>query len=187
MQVIVEKDGLHIGVQAQRFELFQLPGPGDLAVHHAVAVIRPGAGIQRLFVGGQHLVKRAVADGVDGHLHPMPMSQSHQAVQFLRRVNGHAPLAGQIGVIPVSYTHLDVYKRQTQAMDQYLAERSLTLDELWTSEEAKTEYLGLVASQMVSLLRKNSVTGTFLMLAPPETARTGGKASGCLLYTSRCV
>ena len=28
------------------------------------------------------------------------MSQSHQAVQFLRRVNGHAPLAGQIGVIP---------------------------------------------------------------------------------------
>ena len=66
----------------------------------------------------------------------------------------------------------------TQAMDQYLAERSLTLDELWTSEEAKTEYLGLVASQMVSLLRKNSVTGTFLMLAPPETARTGGKASG---------
>ena len=66
----------------------------------------------------------------------------------------------------------------TQAMDQYLAERSLTLDELWTSEEAKTEYLGLVASQMVSLLRKNSVTGTFLMLASPETARTGGKASG---------
>ena len=72
--------------------------------------------------------------------------------------------------MPVSYTHLDVYKRQPGVLDK------------------KGELLtGLTPKQIDDLVADGTLSGGMLpkISSALDAARSGVKA--CLLYTSRCV
>ena len=77
--------------------------------------------------------------------------------------------------MPVSYTHLDVYKRQVTDLEAGL-DRASSLDEL---EELRVDFLGRKGklAQAMSSMAK---------LPPAERPAVGQKANrvNCLLYTS---
>ena len=80
------------------------------------------------------------------------------------------------GIIPVSYTHLDVYKRQQCVHDGFGLHRFGV--ELTGPEYASREADALAASD-VEVLRDATVTAL-------DVSRCD-LSDPCLLYTSRCV
>ena len=90
---------------------------------------------------------------------------------------------------PVSYTHLDVYKRQVLLMD----ESTSALDPISTSKiedlvsDLKKEYtIIMVTHNMQQAARISDKTAFFLLGDLVEFGETEELFS-CLLYTSRCV
>ena len=88
------------------------------------------------------------------------------------------------GIRPVSYTHLDVYKRQAS---------NIKIAEELTLFYAVTIVLVLIANYIVTKTRKgryftavgDNISGATLVGIP--TVQTKILAYVCLLYTSRCV
>ena len=84
------------------------------------------------------------------------------------------------GVIPVSYTHLDVYKRQAKT---YVAPCKLSVAE-WMAVWAQDSLVGIKAS--TAYLYKRTIE---LYIEPhlDHIRLDALNAHTCLLYTSRCV
>ena len=100
MDVIVQENGLDVGVQPQLPKRLQLVRSGDLAVHHAVAVIPARAALQHFPVNRQHVVQDSVADGVDRGLHIMLVSVTDHFPELVPGVDGNAPGARIVRVGP---------------------------------------------------------------------------------------
>ena len=79
---------------------------------------------------------------------------------------------------PVSYTHLDVYKRQVQEEP---------LQALLTAYPNMGWFVENVVLVPGYSFAREFAPGLELLLDGIESRRRGVPASGCLLYTSRCV
>ena len=71
---------------------------------------------------------------------------------------------------PVSYTHLDVYKRQ------------ITNRQIEAARIAMTRYMKRGGKVYITIFPDKPITKK-----PAETRMGSGKGNPCLLYTSRCV
>ena len=87
-------------MQPQLPKRLQLVRSGDLAVHHAVAVIPARAAFQHFPVNRQHVVQDSVADGVDRSLHIMLVSVTDHFPELVPGIDGNAPGARIIRVGP---------------------------------------------------------------------------------------
>ena len=96
--VIVNKDRLHIGVQAQLLHALELIGAGELHMHYAAADICVGVEFRGVFVGVQHPVEDAVADGMDGGGHIPAAGQGDHVVELLLGEDGDALFPGRVCV-----------------------------------------------------------------------------------------
>ena len=116
----------------------------------------------------------------------------HQTTELQRRPVVFATAAQALAdPEPVSYTHLDVYKRQGYLADQHnVSARTLWN---WYAQYRKLGYAGLV-----DRVRSDKGKSRFLKAHPAVRAYLENKYLGerlsirlvyqaCLLYTSRCV
>ena len=99
-----------------------------------------------------------------------------------------------LDVISVSYTHLDVYKRQVKANDKD-KEKLRQVERFFMSKEAddirrnnarerfNNEIRALKEAEKLKKRRFNRIDGAFRLVS----VGAGLLAGGCLLYTSRCV
>lgn len=77
------------------------------------------------------------------------------------------------------WTHLDDESaKAAQVLEEVLAERGLDLAAFQRDDEAQTEYLARLAGTWTDILRKNTVTGAFLVLAKPGIETAGGEVNG---------
>ena len=77
------------------------------------------------------------------------------------------------------WTHLsEEAARAAQTLDEVLAERGLDLAAFQADDAAQAEYLSRLAGVWTDVLRKNSVTGSFLVLAKPGVETAGGELNG---------
>ncbi len=91
LAVIVQKDGLDVGVEGQLLYLLQKGLRGNLAVDDAVAVIFSGKFFQCLLIGADHPLHDAVADGVNRCLHAVGVGVDDHVVQLLLGEDGDSP------------------------------------------------------------------------------------------------
>ena len=96
-------------------------------------------------------------------------------------------------LVSVSYTHLDVYKRQGQTFDRIVIYRKRGTQPFTLSGGSSSEIAHdtLISEQIVTdtLLVGHYVTSA-QVTAPASSVWYGAsleRSSGCLLYTSRCV
>ena len=90
------------------------------------------------------------------------------------------------GVLPVSYTHLDVYKRQVEQELLINADSGFYKDGL---EAAGYTVLGITLAVMLILLIYGSTRKKYPVAAPVKSRPVFimSLVMACLLYTSRCV
>ena len=82
---------------------------------------------------------------------------------------------------PVSYTHLDVYKRQALKADSIAAQRGIMMLDLDAGRTAEA----LAMARQVQKQRPKEAVG--YVLEGDVHALKKGWSEACLLYTSRCV
>ena len=98
VHIIVDKHRLDVGGDVQFPEALKLAGVCDLAVHDTVAGMEVGHGPAGVFDGVQAHLDGAVADGVDGRGHIVPVGLCHHGVELLLGEQGQPPGGGIIGI-----------------------------------------------------------------------------------------
>ena len=81
-------------------------------------------------------------------------------------------------IITVSYTHLDVYKRQPEYFEQVKKEVAIKKPEI---DVSLSQYFVYEEGQCVQIMHKGSYDDE------PESVAKMNQYMNCLLYTSRCV
>ena len=124
------------------------------------------------------------------------MRETQRQAEVIALHRGAVTHAHQVKLTPVSYTHLDVYKRQADAVDNQCANHeqqalaqfsepvSYTHLDVYKRQDYRQAGEGLMQAGGVNCEVYQDL-GLLGSPCKPEAYRS--PAWGCLLYTSRCV